>query len=228
MKKLLIALVAVVVLAGAAYGGFIWYEHSNEQKETSLTDTAAARAAAPKLEGSPDGEWGAAGGSRAGYRVEDELLRGATVTATGYTDQVDGTMTLAKDGTEISAATFKIDVGSITSEGFGQRDNAFRRALESDRFPDATFELSSPVTLDAFPAENAQVTIPDVTGDLTMHGVTKPVTFSATAIRGGSRIDVKALIDVTYTDFGISNPSNGVAQIGSSGLVDVSVGFTKQ
>ncbi len=227
MKKVVISLLVLVALAGAAYGGFIWYERSNEQEETSLEDTAEERAAAPQLEGSPDGEWQSASGSRAGYRVEDEVLRGATVTATGYTEDVTGSMTLAEEGTRIDAATFTIDVASIVSEGFGQRDNAFRRVMETDRFPTATFTLTQPVELDAFPAEDTEISIPGVTGELTMHGVTQPVTFDATAIRGGSRIDVKALVPVTYTDFGIQNPSNSFAKIGDSGLVDVSIGFTK-
>jgi len=227
MKKAVVALIVVLVLGGVAYGGFIWYERSNEQEETSLSDTAAERADAPELTGSPDGEWAAGEGSRAGYRVEDEILRGATVTATGYTDRVDGSITLADEGRKITDATFTIDVSSIVSEGFGQRDNAFRRVLEADRFPTATFRLTKPVQLDAFPEEDAEISIPDVTGELTMHGVTKQVTFDASAIRGGSRIDVKALVPVTYTDFGIQNPSNGVAKIGDSGLVDIAIGFTK-
>lgn len=228
MKKVVISLVVLVALAGAAYGGFLWYEKSNEQDETSLADTAEERAAAPELTGSPDGEWTSASGSRAGYRVEDELLRGATVTATGYTEDVTGSITLAEEGTRITEATFTIDVATITSEGFGQRDNAFRRVMETDQFPTATFALTQPVELDEFPAEDVEITIPGVTGELTMHGVTRTVTFDATAIRGGSRIDVKALVPVTYTDFGIQNPSNSFAKIGDAGLVDVAIGFTKQ
>jgi polyisoprenoid-binding protein YceI len=228
MKKLLIAAVAVLAVAGVAYGGFIWYEHSHEQAETSLSDTAAKRQEAPRLTGSPDGDWIAADGSRAGYRVEDELLRGASVTATGYTDRVDGSMQLADGGTTISSATFTIDVASITSKGFGQRDNAFRRVMEADTFPTATFRLTRPVHLSEFPAEDHEVKVPDVAGTLTLHGVSRDVTFDATAIRGGARIDVKAEIPIDYTDFGVDNPSNALARIGDRGIIDMAVGFTKQ
>ncbi len=226
MKKLLLPLLAVLVLGAAAYVGFIWYENSKEQKETSLDDTAAEREAAPELAGSPDGTWVVSEGSQGGYRVENEILRGATVTATGYTDRIEGSMTVGDDGTTISAADFTIDVSSIVSE-FGMRDNAFRRVLETDAHPEATFTLTTPITLDEFPAEDVEVSIPGVTGDLTLRGVTRPVTFDATAIRGGSRIDVKALIPITYTDFGIENPSNPTATITDEGDIDVSLGFTK-
>jgi polyisoprenoid-binding protein YceI len=154
-------------------------------------------------------------GSKGGYRVENEILRGATVTATGYTEQITGSMTVEGDGTRIATAEFTIDVASITSE-FGQRDQAFRRVLGADEFPQATFALVEPVVLDEFPA-----------GELTLRGETREVTFDATAVRGGSRIDVKALIPITYTDFGIVNPSNAGAQIGDTGNIDVTLGFTK-
>jgi polyisoprenoid-binding protein YceI len=226
MKKPLIAVVVLVLLGAAAYGGLIWFESSKEQDETSLDDTAAAREAAPELEGSPDGEWVVADGSKGGYRIDNEILRGATVTATGYTDDLTGSMTLEGDGTRISAAEFTIDVASITSE-FGMRDQNFRRVLATDEFPQATFRLTEPIDLDGFPQEDVEVTIPGVTGELTLRGETREVTFDVSAVRGGARIDVKALIPITYTDFGIENPSNAAARIGDSGNIDVAIGFTK-
>jgi len=226
MKKLLIAGVVLLVVAGAAVGGFVWYSNSQEQDETSLTDTADQRATAAPLAGSPDGRWTVASGSKGGYRVENEVLEGATVTATGYTEMITGSLTLADGGTTISGATFDVDVASITSKDFARRDRAFQEALGVTQFPTATFTQTSPVTLVSFPADNVETPV-EFAGDLTLKGVTKPVTFTATAIRGGSRIDVKALIPITYTDFGIENPSNPFATIGDTGNIDVSIGFTK-
>ena len=226
MKKLVIGLVVLVLLGAAAYGGFIWYENRNEQQATSLNDTKAKRAAAPQLAGSPDGEWKVSSGSRGGYRIEDEILRGATTTATGYTDQVTGSITLADQGTTISAANFSVDIASITSEGFANRDRAFQRVLGADEFSTATFTLSAPIKLASFPADGVETKV-DIAGDVTLKGKTVRQTFTGTAVRGGSRIDITALIPITYTDFGIENPSNPLAKIGDTGTIDVSLGLVK-
>ena len=226
MKKILIPVAVVVVLAVGAVVGFVIYTNSTEQDETSLADTGAERDVAPDLAGSPDGKWAVAEGSQGGYRVENEILQGATVTATGYTSDLAGSMTLTGGGAAITEASFTIDVPSITSDGFARRDNAFREVLAADEFPTASFELTEPIGLAAFPDENVETKI-EVIGELTLKGSTNAVTFTATAVRGGNRIDVKALIPVTYTEFGIKNPSNSFAQITDSGFIDVSIGFTK-
>ncbi len=226
MKKFLIPVAIVAVLAVAGVIAFVVYSNSTEQDETSLSDTTSERAAAPDLAGSPDGEWTVADGSKGGYRVENEILRGASVTATGYTSKLTGSMTLTDGGAAITAAEFEIDVPSITSDGFARRDNAFREVMAADQFPTASFVLTAPISLAAFPDESVETTI-EVAGDLTLKGSTNPVMFDATAIRGGNRIDVKALIPIDYPDFGIENPSNAFAKIGDSGFIDVSIGFTK-
>jgi len=226
VKKIVIALVVLLVLGAAAYGGFVWYENRNEQKANSLSDTSAKRAAAAKLAGSPDGVWQVSSGSRAGYRVEDEILRGATITATGYTTQVTGSMTLADEGTTISDAKFSVDIASITSEGFANRDQAFQRVLDASQFPTARFTMAGPVKLASFPAEGVETKV-SLSGTLELKGKQVAVIFSGTAVRGGNRIDVTALIPITYTDFGIENPSNGFAKIGDTGNIDVSLGLVK-
>lgn len=226
MRKIVIAVVAVLVLGGAAVGGFVSYSNSQEQAQTSLSDTQGQRANAPTLSGSSDGIWKVADGSKGGYRVENEILRGATVTATGYTNKISGSITLADGGLTISAAEFDVDVASIKSENFERRDVAFQEALGAAQFPTATFQLTSPARLAAFPADAVETPV-ELTGNLTLKGVAKPVTFTATAVRGGTRLDVVALIPITFTDFGIENPSNAFATIGDTGNIDVSIGFVK-
>lgn len=84
----------------------------------------------------------------------------------GKFENFSGTITVAEDGTP--AVQAEIDVTSITT-GNQQRDGHLKSAdfFEAEKFPTATF-VSTAVTPDGDDYE--------LTGDFTLHGVTKPVT----------------------------------------------------
>jgi polyisoprenoid-binding protein YceI len=58
------------------------------------------------------------------------------------------------------------------------------------------------------------------TGDLTLRGVTNPVTFEVTAKQDAGLIGVQGGIPVVFNDYGIANPSNGGVQTEDDGLVE--------
>ena len=154
--------------------------------------------------------------SQVGYRVQ-EILFGVDTTAVGRTNQVDGTLTI--DGTQVTGVDFTVDVASITSDE-SRRDSAFRgRVMSADEFPTATFALTQPIDLGATPADGAEVTT-QATGDLTLRGVTNPVTFDVTAKQESGLIGVQGSIPVVFNDYGIANPSNGGVQTEDDGLVE--------
>ena len=161
-------------------------------------------------------QWAATDASQVGYRVQ-EVLFGVDTTAVGRTNQVDGTLTI--DGTQVSGVEFTVDVASITSDE-GRRDSAFRgRVMSADEFPTATFVLTQPIELGATPADGAEVTT-QATGDLTLRGVTNPVTFDVTAKQENGLIGVQGSIPVVFNDYGIANPSNGGVQTEDHGEVE--------
>ncbi len=174
--------------------------------------TTAATSAAPEAttttataaDPAPDtSQWQVAEGSELGYRVA-EVLFGVNTEGVGRTSEVTGGITI--ESTTMTAAGFEVDVASITSDD-GRRDGQFRgRIMETDRFPTASFELTAPVELGVEAAEGADVTV-EITGDLTMHGVTRPVTFNVTARITGGRLGVLGSIPVVFTDFDIADPS---------------------
>jgi polyisoprenoid-binding protein YceI len=55
------------------------------------------------------------------------------------------------------------------------------------------------------------------TGRLTLHGTTKDVTFQVIARRTANLIAVQGNIPVTFTDYGIDDPSGGPASVGNTG-----------
>lgn len=149
--------------------------------------------------------WNITKASELGYRV-DEVLFGVDTQAVGRTDQVTGTLVI--DDTMVTDAAFVVDVASITSDQ-GRRDGQFRsRIMNTDEFPEATFTLSEPIDLGTASADGVAVDT-SATGDLTLRGVTRAVTFDVSARQQAGRIGVLGTIPVVFADYGIENPSIG-------------------
>lgn len=163
-----------------------------------------------------DGEWVATEESQFGYRVE-EVLAGVNTTAVGRSNQLTGTMTV--EGTTVPAVDVEVEVATITSDE-SKRDENFRGSvMNTSEFPTATFHLTEPIELGAIPAEGEQITA-SATGEVTLHGVTQPVTFDVTAQASGGKIGVLGSIPVLFTDYGIQNPSYGPVKTHDDGLLE--------
>ena len=119
-----------------------------------------------------------------------------------------------------------IDVATIESDD-GRRDGQFRgRIMETDQFPTATFSLTSPIDFGALPADGEQITA-TATGDLTLHGVTREVTFELTAEATADRIGVLGNIPVLFSDYDIDNPSFGAVTTEDDGLLEFVLVFER-
>ena len=208
---------AVVVIGGAAaiFGPGLYADWAN-----------SAAADAPTLEQSavplPDAEaaagtWTVSDGSFAGYRVE-EVLQGEDVTVTGRTEDVTGSVTVA-DGA-ITDATIEVDVASVATDE-ANRDAYFRdEAMEADEFPTATFELTEPA-----PIEEGATAV-ELTGDLTIHGVTQPATVQAEVAgdaTSGDPVQVIGSVPVTFADFDVEAPSLGFVTVEDEGSIEFSL-----
>lgn len=168
-----------------------------------------------------DGTWKVSSGSTAGYRIKETLF-GQSNTAVGRTSAVTGNITIA--GTTVSAGSLSVDLTQVSSDR-SQRDGQFQgRIMNTATFPTATFKLTQPIQLNSLPANGVQVTA-KATGDLTLHGVTKSVTFQVTAQRNGSTIQVQGSIPVIFADYSISNPSGGPATTADNGSLEFLVNF---
>lgn len=164
------------------------------------------------------GDWSVADGSEAGYRV-DEVLNGTDVTVTGRTDQVDGTFTIGGDGLTLDAAEITVDVASIATDS-ENRDQYFRgQALRTDEFPEATFVLTDPVTLDAAP-DAGQVVETDATGELTIAGETQTVTAAIQLTSDGETAQIAGSIPIIFADYGVEAPNLGFVSVEPEGHVE--------
>lgn len=232
MSRTLKIIIAVpVLLIAAVYGGSYVYVNfiqddppakltvdstTNEEGDTTTT------AGSVTDDGTTDGVWTvSADDSQVGYRVP-EKLRGASTEGVGRTSEVEGSIEIA--GTTVNTATFTVQTDSIVSdENF--RDGKYRDALDTSTIPTATFKLTSPITLSSVDKDKELTA--KATGDLTLHGVTKKVTFDLTAKRVTGQIRVSGSIPVKFADYEIDPPTSPIASVGDDGTLEFTLVFTR-
>jgi polyisoprenoid-binding protein YceI len=190
----------------------------------STTPTTASPATSPPpVSSAAAGSYKPTSASIVGYRV-NEVLFGQKNEAVGRTSKVTGAMTI--DGAQVSAVDLTVDMKSVSSDN-SQRDGQFQsRIMATSTYPTATFKLTQPLVLSSVPTDNAVVNA-KATGDLTLHGVTKSVTFDLTAQRDGANIKVNGTIPVVFADYKIANPSAGPATTEDHGVLEFLVVFEK-
>ena len=222
-------LVGLVVLAAVVIGGALWFFvlRDDPPEELSVSEGGSSQTTTGTVPSNLDGTWTVASGgdTTAGFRIQESFASGlADHTAVGRSDDVTGSMTVA--GTTITKGEFTVDLtglsfsDDIPGMSVANRANAMRnRGLETGTFPEATFELTQPIDFGAKPAEGEVVTA-KATGDLTIHGVTKEVTFEVDAKLAGDtiRVATKDPVPVVLADFDITKPTGGpIAEVADDG-----------
>lgn len=220
--KWLVLAVPVAALAIIFGGAFVYIHFIAPDPAPKLSFSSVAPGGSVASEagdpsatapGAIDGTWTIASGSKVQYRVH-ETLSGQDNEATGSTAAVTGTATLA--GTTVRTASFSVDMTTFSSDE-RQRDNQFRnRIMNTSRFPTATFELTTPIELTAIPDNLTEVAV-TASGNLTLHGTTKAITFELRARRNGAHLEANGTIPITFSDYDINDPSGGPAQVGDQG-----------
>lgn len=214
-RTLIAAVVAgVLTLAVAGVGilYFVVFAGSSPQKLalSSPTPSTSGSTATPDSTPGP-GTWTIASGSLAGYRVREQLASlPAPSDAVGRTSAITGTFTLAQSagGYSVTAATFTVDVTTLTSDQARRDQRIHSQGLESDRYPTSTFQLSTPIALPATAAAGQTIKV-SASGVLTIHGVSKTVTIPIDARLSGSQIELVGSITFPFSDFGMTPPSIG-------------------
>src|SRR5438093_1693514 len=203
-RNLIIGGVAGAALLGAValgIGYFVVFAGSSPQKLALSSPTAT-----PSSDSTPSaaaGSWTVASGSQAGYRVREQLAGlSAPSDAVGRTSSVHGSVTIAADGStySVTAVSITVDVNTLTSDRSMRDQRIHRMGLESDRYPTATFVLSTPITLPA-DAGNGQAFQISATGKLTLHGVTRTVTIPIDARLNGSQIELVGSLTFPFSPF---------------------------
>jgi polyisoprenoid-binding protein YceI len=138
------------------------------------------------------------------------------------TGQHEGTIaittgSLAVSGTKVSGGTFTIDMKSIVCTDItdAEWNKKFIGHIttgdffEVEKFPTSTFVIT-------------KVAGDNITGNLTLHGVTKSITFPAKVAVVGGKVTATASIPVDRTDFGVKYGSKKFFDsIGDKAIEDV-------
>lgn len=213
----------LAVAVGAVAGPYIYIHYIEGEAPAPLTLSSSAPTSPSTTSVPLEGTWNVSTGSLVGYRVK-EVLNGQSNTAYGRTRDVTGTISIT--GTTVGAGSFSADMATVESNQ-SRRDNQFRgRIMEVSTYPTATFKLTQPIELTTIPADGVQAST-QATGELTLHGVTKTVTFTVTGKRSGGTIQVAGSIPVTFADYDIENPSFGFVTTEDRGILEFLLNFTQ-
>ena len=109
------------------------------------------------------------------------------------------------------AGSFRISLESL--QIFGKSNAGLNRMIDTTRYPAASFVLDDPICLRANPVMNVTYRAP-ATGSLTMHGITRSVTFTFTARYTGAALEACGSIAVAYSDWNLKTPC-GIQNHGS-------------
>ena len=154
--------------------------------------------------------WTIDAASKATIRVREQLARlpapnDAIITITG----AQGTFTLNPDGTFATDSKISLDMTTITTDDRQRTDSIRRDPLEVTRF--RTSELVPKTTTGlTLPLARSGDFAFQLTGDLTLHGVTKSVTFDVKATRANGKLTATATANPSWKfgDFGMRPPSS--------------------
>jgi polyisoprenoid-binding protein YceI len=206
-------LLAVTAMALAACGGAATVATPTATPTASpsptLAPTAAPTAAAASPTAAAGRTWTIAAASKATVSVREQLVgvslpSDAVLTATGGA----GAFALNADGTFSADSKITFDLSTLASDN-RDRDNFIKQdTLQVRQFPKAEFVPTKTAGLATPLAANGTFTF-KLTGNLTIHGKTKEVTFDVVATRSGGDLTAKATLNpsVKFGDFGMTAPT---------------------
>lgn len=207
-RILVVGGVAAVVLIGAAVAGSLLLNTHHSPSPLALGSPTPAGTA-----GGLAGSWKVATGSQAGYRVHEQFVNQPNPTeAVARTTKLSGGLVVKSAGSSLQATAlhFTADLSALVSQDkyavfqTFQRDFFIRTIyLMTDQFPIADFTADS-VTVPAGIA-SGPVSF-TVTGKLTVHGETKPVTTQVQVQLTGGQVEVVGSINIDMRDFNVSPP----------------------
>ncbi len=229
-KTIIAVAVSVVVLVVGGpwvYINLIKDDAPDELSLESTTNTSGAMAptstSGSTTTNDVSGTWTIAQDSVVGYRVK-EVLFGQDTEGVGRTSQVTGSLTIADSA--VTKADFTVDMASIESDS-GKRDSQFRgRIMDTLAYPTATFTLTSPITFPDTALTGTAFTI-DATGDLSLRGTTKAVTFPLEAQLTDGTVRVAGKINIDFADWSIPNPGFGGITTEDNGDLEFLLTFSR-
>jgi len=229
--RILAVLAALAVLVGA-YGIWYLFFRPSGPPPVGASSVPAASLSSIPAPATADGTWkvdtsvgSLADGSASfvGYRVQEQLAGIGANTAVGRTPNVSGTLTLS--GTTVTAVEVTANLLTLQSDD-DRRDSSLRRqALETSQYPNASFKLTQPIELGSLPANGATLS-ETANGELTLHGVTRPISIDVKATRDGGMITITGSMPIVFADFNIQKPTSFIVlSVNDHGVMELQLHF---
>ncbi len=149
--------------------------------------------------------------SKATFRVREQLARlPAPSDAVGSTGAVTGQLVLRPDASIVAESSkITVDLGSLKTDE-PQRDSFIKRStLQTAQYPTAEFVPVQATGLPSPLPESGTATF-KLTGKMTIHGVTKDLTWDVNARRDGPSLTGTATTSFRFEDFGMRPPQVAV------------------
>jgi polyisoprenoid-binding protein YceI len=185
---------------------------------------AAAKPSAGEMQ-AMIGTWKTTAGSQAGYRMREFFVGGvAKSEAVGRTTDVSGTVVIDQNSgvAQIRSTSIAVQTATLRSDKPSRDEWLQTEALETVIYKTATFESTSPITVN--PPREGEVLKTEFPGRLTLHGETRPVVMTIEARRTGDLIDIVGSARLFLADFKIEAPLvPGVVSADDSGLLEFSL-----
>ena len=145
-------------------------------------------------------------GSKGRYLVKEQLAgRNLPNDAIGETPDVSGTVLLGPGGAVLPGSMITVKVGTLKSDE-SRRDRYLRgSALETDRYPEAKFEIKSAEGL-PWPLPATGQAAFKLSGNMTVHGTPRPLSWDAMADFSAAGAAGRATTRFTFSEFGMGVP----------------------
>lgn len=217
--------IVVTILALIAIVPMVMALMSTPGIKTEPIETTGAKPASTEM----DGTWTVLNRqgknhTSAGFTF-DELLPGDARNTSGSTTNVSGEMVI-ESGT-LTSGEVTVDLTNIVTDRDVRDVNVRRKILSTDTYPEAYFTLTKPADVSSLPEDGTAGTV-ELTGDLTIRGVTNEITQEFTVLRTGDHVIVHADIPFNRLDYGVETPDFIAAKIAEEGQINIRLNLVKK
>lgn len=222
---LVVGLVVIILLALVAFVPLMFSLFNTPGIKTEPIDESGAKPATTDL----DGHWEVLrqpgkNATSAGFTF-NELLPGDERVTSGSTPNVTGAMTI--EAGALTAGEVTVDMTNIVTDRDVRDENVRRKILHTDKFPEASFVLTEPADVSQLP-DNGTIDTVTLTGDMTIHGETNPITQEFNVLRTGDHVIVHADIPFNRLDYGVETPDFVAAKIAEEGQINLRLNLVKK
>jgi polyisoprenoid-binding protein YceI len=146
-------------------------------------------------------------GSEARFKAREQLAgRNLPNDAIGKTKAIRGAIVVDKQGAIVAdQSKFEVDLRTLTSDQSRRDDFIKANTLNTGQYPAAVFVPTAVTGLPSPIPESGEGAF-KLTGNMTVHGVTKPATWDVTVKKSGNQLTGTASTVIKLTDYGMTPP----------------------